>query len=192
MAEREYRPLVRNFLRPFISRYSVWLGRDHLLSVESKGFHERYRRFYFRDIQLFAIRGTSRRATINWILAGALLLFLLLTVGSFRSGGRFLEVITLIADVIVATPLLINNILGPSCDVYIRTAVQEVRVPALGRLRSARKTLDVIRPLIESAQGTMTSVEMTGRLGALQSAKTPVPQSQPEGAVEQRLDQIES
>src|SRR5262245_58789248 len=90
MAEREYRPLVRNFLRRFVSRYSVWLGRDHLLSVESKGFHERYRRFYFRDIQFFAIRGTSRRATINWILAGSLLLLLLLTIASFRSGERFL------------------------------------------------------------------------------------------------------
>ncbi len=192
MAEREYRPLARNLLRPFVSRYSAWLGRDHLLSVESKGFHERYRRFYFRDIQLVAIRGTSRRATLNWILAGSLLLFLLLTIASFRSGGRFLEVITLIADVFIATPLVINNILGPSCDVYVRTAVQEVRVPALGRLRSARKTLNLIRPLIETAQGAMTSIEMMGRLGALQSARTPGPQSPAKDTTEQQLDQIES
>ena len=121
-----------------------------------------------------------------------MLLFLLLTMASFRSGGRVLEAITLIADVFIAIPLLINNILGPTCDVYIRTAVQEVKVPALGRLRRARKTLDLIRPLIEAAQGTMTSIEMMGRLGALQSARTAGPQSPAEVTTEQKLDQIES
>jgi len=191
MAEREYQPLARNRFRPFVSKHSVWLGRDHLLNVESKGFHERYRRFFFRDIQLIAIRGTQRRASLNWILSGVLVLFLLLTVAAFRYGQNFLEVVTVIVDVSLAIPLLINNILGPACDVYFRTAVQEVRVPALGRLRRARKVLERIRPLIVSAQEVMTPLEMMGRLNALQSGTTANVQSPVEPAAEQ-LDQIES
>jgi len=179
-------------LRPFLSRHSVWLGRDHLLSVESKAFHERYRRFYFRDIQLIAIRGTQRRTTLNWILSGSLLLILLLTIAAFRSNVRFLEVVTVIADVSLAIPLLVNNILGSACDVYFRTAVQEVRVPALGRIRRAHKAIDRIRPLIASAQEAMTPLEMLGRLSALQSATTPRAQAPVEPATEQQLDQIES
>jgi len=196
MAEREYQSLAKMRLRPFLSQNSVWIGRDHLLSVDSPGFQERYRRFYFRDIQSIAIRGTNRRSTLNWILSGALLLFLLLTISAFSSTSRFLEVITIIADVSIAIPLLVNNILGTACDVYIRTAVQESRLPALGRIRRARKILDRIRPFIASAQEPIAPMEMIARVNALQSNRTPAPPSAPppsvEAAAAQQMDQIES
>src|SRR4051794_11160105 len=38
---------------------SLWLGPDHLLCIDSSGYTENYKRFYFRDIQALFIRETN-------------------------------------------------------------------------------------------------------------------------------------
>ena len=64
MAEREYKRLTRRGRQTTISSVSsvssnLWLGKDHLLLVESNGYSERYKRFYFKDIQALIIRKTK-------------------------------------------------------------------------------------------------------------------------------------
>ena len=56
MSNKEYRRLTRGRTRPgfavaFGGRCSLWLGRDHLLRIDSSGYTESYRRFFLRDIQ---------------------------------------------------------------------------------------------------------------------------------------------
>src|SRR5882724_2221817 len=40
---------------------SLWLGPDHLLVVEIAGITEKYRRFYFRDIQAVIVEPRDGR-----------------------------------------------------------------------------------------------------------------------------------
>src|SRR5947208_2826726 len=45
----------------------LWLAPDHLLAVETSGYTENYRRFFFRDIQAFTIQRTN-----HWLIYMAL------------------------------------------------------------------------------------------------------------------------
>src|SRR5438093_1602683 len=157
MAEREYIRLTRPRLRrkswfmPAVvsTRSSLWLGKDHLLVIDSTRFAEEYKRFYFRDIQAFTIRKTKRRRRWNFVLALLLLFWLpaAIIVGIDATISSLYGAWLLF----LGAPLLINNILGPSCTVYIRTAVQTEELPSLNRIRRAAKALDRIRPLITAA-----------------------------------------
>ena len=62
MAEKEYQRLTRarlrraGFFTAVATRSSLWLGKDHLLCIDSNGYGEDYKRFYFRDIQTITLR----------------------------------------------------------------------------------------------------------------------------------------
>src|SRR2546430_6947924 len=61
--------------------------------------------------------------------------------------------------------LLISNVaLGPTCACHIRTAVQTERLSAVTRIRTARRLLRRIRPLIEGVQGSLSQQEFALRL----------------------------
>ncbi len=51
----------------------------------------------------------------------------------------------------------INHWKGPSCVCHLQTAVQREKLSPLNRLKSVRKALNLLRPLIERAQGEPTS-----------------------------------
>ena len=65
MAEKEYKKLAGSG-RSFISVNTVWMGRDHLLAVETVGYTEHYRRFYFKDIQAFLVQRNRHRMLATW------------------------------------------------------------------------------------------------------------------------------
>ena len=171
MPEKEYQRLTRDqsrsqFAISFVSRSSLWLGKDHLLCVDTSGYTETYKRFYFRDIQAVIIRATGRRAVWNWIWGVPAIIFLLSLFGSLPYAGAAgpdsnLGEIVFFAFLtsIFAVALLINNLLGRACVCQLRTAVQIEDLPSLNRLRRARKVLGRIRPLITAAQGGQLSPE---------------------------------
>lgn len=136
-------------------RQSLWLAEDHLLSIDSASYSEEYKRFYFRDIQAFLVCPTNRRAIWNGILAALLIMHLLV----FGWMGASVTILAIVA-VILATPLVINNLLGPACRVYLRTAVQVEELPSLGRIGRAHRVLERIRPLIATVQGPLTAEEV--------------------------------
>jgi hypothetical protein len=127
-----------------------------LLSIDSASYSEEYKRFYFRDIQAFFVCPTTRRAIWNGILGSLLIMHLLV----FGWMGASVTILTIIA-VLLAIPLVINNVLGPACRVYLRTAVQVEELPSLGRIERAHRVLNRIRPLIASAQGPLSSDQAT-------------------------------
>jgi len=161
MADRQYQRLTRSHVRSgfsvaFASRCSLWLGADHLLLVDSNGYTETYKRFYFRDIQAFTFNLTNRRLVWNCILGAATGICLLgwsidlLSTPPVTSAG----VITgSIVTAIFAVPLLLNNLLGPTCNCRLKTAVQTEELPPLKRLFRARKVVARLRPLITQAHG---------------------------------------
>ena len=161
MSEFQYQRLTHSGFIAVHSRGSLWLGPDHLLSVESNGYRESYKRFYFRDIQAIVIQHAKRRVIWNAILptplAGGLLgLLALLTAGERNEAAIILCFIFL---GIVLLLLVINNVLGTGCACYLRTAVQIEQLPGLYRVPKARKVLAKIRPLIIAAQGGRLSAE---------------------------------
>ena len=172
MPEKEYQRLTRARSRSVfgavsVSRSSLWLGKDHLLCIDSSGYTETYKRFYFRDIQAITIRTTKRRAILNWVLAipTILVLAMLFTVLSSRSDrdtGLIIVYLTCVS--LFGVPLLINNLLGPTCTCYLRTAVQIEELPSLNRRRRARQMLERLRPFILAVQGGIPPEEIPARL----------------------------
>ena len=161
MAEPEYKRLTRAKLRSrfavaVTSRSSLWLGPDHLLVIDSNGYQETYKRFYFRDIQAVTITMTKRRLVWNWVL-GALTAATLGVWALYFISNRNLDLtlvlIALGTVAAAAVPLLLNNLFGPTCTCHLRTAVQTEQLCPLNRLRRAHKVVNRLRPFIVQAQG---------------------------------------
>src|SRR5262245_28317583 len=142
MAEKEYRRLTgaRQRRNQIFTRSSLWLGADHLLSVDSTGYNEDYKRFYFRDIQAITIAISIRRRLWNWVL-GTLTGLTLIGWGYVVAGNTDVGFIVFnsIITFLTAVPLLWNNLLGPTCNCQLRTAVQTEDLPSLNRVRRVRR-----------------------------------------------------
>jgi hypothetical protein len=135
----------------FLLTYSrLYLAQDHILQVISTGFTESYIRFYFGDIQMISVRKTHLGKITNAVLGAIALIFSTLL---FLPGA---EIAGVILVGLFAIPLAFYAAFGASCVTYIQTAVQRQRLTSLGRLPAARKTLNILLPLIEAAQGTLT------------------------------------
>jgi hypothetical protein len=172
MPEIHYRRLTRARARSTFSvvlhsRVSLWLGPNHLLSVDSSGFSETYKRFYFRDIQAFTIRQTQRRAIWNVILLVPIIGCLTgcLSEISFKPVNNSVVFIWLFFLTVFLVPFLFNNIFGTACVCHLRTAVQIEELPSLCRVRKTRRILAQIRPLILAAQGgELTAAAVSSRM----------------------------
>lgn len=181
MAEREYYRLTRSrqrregFRVAFgVKRASLWMGKDHLLNLRESSYSEEYRRFYFRDIQSITICITMRRT--GWNIALPLLMaasFALLRL--VASNGTSAAIVLPVFGI----PLLINNIRGTSCRVFIRTRVQTEELSSLDRLKKARHVLNRIRPLISAAQGHLTEEELSRRIKETRASAEEAPPFRP-------------
>ena len=159
--EKEYRRLpgvgmgggVGRYFSVLSLRNRLWLGKDHLLAVESQGYSERYRRFYFSDIQAIVCRKIYSDLVINIALgvvaAGSLVGALFALSADAVPFSIFLFVMT----GLLAAIITVNWLIGPACVCHVRTAVQQEELPSLRRIRTARRVLRRIRPFIEQAQG---------------------------------------
>lgn len=173
MPDREYKRLTRSRPRSVYgmaifgivgiiasSRSSLWLGKDHLLCIDTTGYTETYKRFYYRDIQAFFIRKTP-----SWLVLALLL----------GAVGIFFGLIALFGgDPIVAwifgslagvfwLGVLLDLAFGPSSSCHLRTAVQTEELVSLTRVRAARKALRRLEPLIAEAQGQLDPAELPVR-----------------------------
>ncbi|HZJ15599.1 MAG TPA: hypothetical protein VFD27_11140 [Chthoniobacteraceae bacterium] len=145
-----YKPL-RGRGSSVIARTRLWEGPDHLLFVTSWPTGEGYRRFFFRDIQALVIRNTSRRMWVNIIL----FVLAAITVGpilAFSDRGSASLTAAGIVGGFWLLLVLLNSLLGPTCETHIQTAIQTERISSLGRLRTAQKVLARIQPRILAAQ----------------------------------------
>jgi hypothetical protein len=169
VADREYiklTPLRQRGGLAIVSshRSNLWLGKDHLLGVETEGYTESYKRFYFQDIQSITLRKTGR----GWVLAivTGLLTGFFAFVAAAVDPAEAKWVFGIIAGV-CAIPFLLNFLYGPTCACELRTAVQTEEIPSLGRIRRARKVIARLRPLIADAQGRITADEILLRFQEL-------------------------
>jgi hypothetical protein len=139
-------------------RVRLWQGSDHLLFVASSSLGERYKRFYYADIQAIMLRKTSR--WMGWIIT-LLILTGLCGLGGVQISDADGRVTMFVIAGVFFVILAIHASLGPTCRCVIRTAVQTEELPSLKRQRDADKVLARIRPLIESAQRQEVSETQT-------------------------------
>jgi hypothetical protein len=129
-------------------RTKLYLGTDHLLLIEQLILVERYRRFYFRDIQVITAAQSPR-----WIVFGAVWGFLaLISALSFFVHHPVAVALGTFCTALFGFAFVHNLILGPTCIVRLRTAVQTHRVAPLERTRDFRRGMEIIEPLILKAQ----------------------------------------
>jgi hypothetical protein len=177
MMEVKYKRLTRArarsaFAVAFMSRSSLWLGEDHLLCVDSNGYAENYKRFYFRDIQAVIIRKTNRRRIWNLVWGSLFSMCAVVLIdGLFDIQNRSTHSDDVWGFVGWGLPaafflsfLFINSLLGPAVTCQLRTAVQIENLPSLCRVRQTRKILDKLRPLITAAQGQISAEEISERM----------------------------
>lgn len=174
MAESEYTRLTpmrkrAGFAIFTVSRSGLWLGADHLLCVESEGYNETYKRFYFRDIQAIVLRRTHRMLGIA--IATGLITGLFVLIALTAPPAEVKWTFGVLAGV-AAIPFVVNLAYGPTCQCQLRTAVQTEEMPSMGRVRRARKAMERIRPLIAEAQGTVRPEELTERIQQLENPES--------------------
>lgn len=162
MAAKEYIKLTpprrtAGFTIVSVTRSNLWVGKDHLLGVDTEGYTEKYKRFYFRDVQAVTLRRTSRALVIGVVTGAMTALFALLVIAIDDIAGKW---VFGILGGVCAIPFLLNFIYGPTCKCELRTAVQTENVPSMSRVRRARKVLNRIRPLIAEAQGQLAAEEI--------------------------------
>ncbi len=134
---------------PFCDR-SLWQGTDHLLYVESIFFNERYKRFYFNDIQAIVMHRSGVHWVWTFVWCALALLFGL--IAYFVPGTPHVSG-TLLALSLCA--LAANLVLGPSCAVFLQTAVQRQKLATLRRVRTAAKAMNRIKAFAEEKQGRL-------------------------------------
>jgi hypothetical protein len=142
-----------------VARYRVYGAADHLLAVSNYGFSESYKRFYFRDIQAIVVQRTEIATTLTVILSLLTGLAAFFWIVFMISNDRPTAIYVFIVTALFAALLAVNLVLGPTCHCYVKTAVQTERLNAVGRIRTARKFLARVRPLIENAQTTVSRVD---------------------------------
>jgi len=143
-------PRRGGFITVSLSRCSLYLGDDHVLAVESTGFSEDYKRFYFSDIQAIITRKTRRGAF--WSIALALMIACSL-MGALSLEEGSLRIFFSILSGTFLVFLLVNVFRGPTCICHMTTAVQQDQLPSLNRLRVAHKVIEMLQPTIERVQG---------------------------------------
>jgi len=123
-------------------------GPDHLLCVESVFMKESYKRFYYNDIQSIVLQRTGTHLAWSFVWGALALLFGLI---AWLVPGT--PTVSLIFLGVFVMALLANIAMGPTCRVYLQTAVQLQKISALRRERSANKAINRIKALVEEKQG---------------------------------------
>ena len=125
--ENEYQRLPGRSSFFLIIRSKLYLGKDHLLRVNSNGWTENYRRFYFSDIQSVVVSLTKGQWV--WVIVHLIFcaLFILWLLWVENTPGRvILGCIALFFGVKVLT----NVLAGRTCITKIQTRVGTERLPS--------------------------------------------------------------
>ena len=123
-------------------RSRIYQGPDHLLVIQSTGYTEEYKRIFYRDIRFVEIRPNQRRVVLGLVLAALIAAFALLLFVSLAAG------LILMAPFVIA--LVINLVRGPTCDCYVTTGVQTLKIPTPRRRSKVAAFIAFLREKAEA------------------------------------------
>lgn len=152
----EYRRLPGKKRKTIMGRDTAWMGPDHLLIVESTGFSETYKRFYYRDIQAVTILKTRKALIVNSVLFALITGLTVWGIHLYPGHLSPVSVFLWIISGVMGIYLIFNLPQGASCQVWIHTRVQKEKIRSLFGTRVAKKALRRLVPAIEQAQGRLS------------------------------------
>lgn len=143
--------LSRN-LATYFNRNQVLLADDHILDVESSGYMETYRRYYFKHIQ-----GLWVAKNWYWHISTFLLLVAVLGLVAilFSAENDVAIRILLVCTGVFLGIFLYHLMLGPSGRLYVMTAIQTRYLPGIKRKHSAEKAMEILSRRIHHAQANV-------------------------------------
>lgn len=150
----------------FIGNHTLWQGSDHLLQIYSRLGVEDYKRFYFDDIQAIITRKTATGKAQNIVIGALAGLFCFFAAAA---GGGWSLLPAIIATVLLLI-LMVNIFKGPTCETFLRTAVQTEKLHSLNRLKATQPVMDHLRSVIEGRQGRIDQA-VFDQQSAFQSAR---------------------
>lgn len=132
---------------------SLWLAADHLMLVRSTGYQESYSRMELSEVKAIFLTSSDRQVAwgIFWGMLfgpGALIMAIALSSGKT-------PIFSLIFAVAGGAGLIWNHLLGRGCRAYVLTGVQTLEVPALVRMKQARRVVARLEPLVALAQAKL-------------------------------------
>lgn len=169
--KRRYKNL-QGFSFNIFNAPSLWIGPDHLLSVDAVLFQEKYKRFYYSDIQAIVMIRSNRHHL--WTAIWAALALLCGLVVFFSSGAGYVSGTFL---GLFSTALIVNLALGPACKAHIQTAVQIQNLRSFRRMRSAGRAMDRIKVPVEQAQGALDLNALTAPIAGSDATAPPLADS---------------
>src|SRR5215203_3434052 len=109
-----------------MQRCRLWLGPDHLLLVAASAIGERYKRFYFADIQslVFQRKWSFPVTSLLWLPFMVTLAISLSITFAQPLTDRVQQILAVTTVALFIGFLLHVWLLGRGCKCYIRTAVQ--------------------------------------------------------------------
>ena len=144
----------------------LWLGPDHLLKVERSAGSEKYKRFFYRDIQAILIEASSRRYYLNVFGLAVIGLIFLLTLVFSRSATTGLLTAFILSSPFIAG-LIVNLLLGPTSSAQLVTAVGTETLSSLSRMRRGTEALQRIGEEVTKIQGELPSAKLLQHWPAL-------------------------
>jgi len=140
----------RGGLQPLV-RSRLYQGPDHLLVVSSTGYTEDYKRIFYRDIRCIDLR--PNRSQI-WQGIISIIMFLSLVV------IFYLTQLSMLPSLIFSGPFalwfILNLYFGRTCDCYISTPVQTLKLPTPRRVNKVDKFIDFLRAKTAAASPAPT------------------------------------
>ena len=137
-----------------LRRASIWDAGDYLLSISGTTFSERYRRFYYDDIQGIVVQNCPRLGSIGAMLLTAGFCVPVISALLVARGSQLAYIFGAIPVLWLIWLIYVN--LARSCRVFIYTAVSSEELPALFRRRSAAKVIPMVLSKIAERQGDFT------------------------------------
>lgn len=138
-----------------VSVDQLWAGDDHLLFVRSSFAIERYRRFYYRDIEAFIIRPTTTHR--KWMIADAIgiaifggwaaWIFSHHPTDDDLGGAVFLSILA----GLFLIGLIYQVVRGPTCRTFLQMRSGLERIASANRVRSSVKLRARLATLIAAS-----------------------------------------
>ena len=141
-------PTYRKFSKARSALFRVvqlWSAEDHLLLVTAIFAVEKYRRFYFQDIEALIIRRTNTQRT--WLIVTSICLVIFGSLCAWSAVSKFgppsgdapivLAVIAGIIAFVFLLGLIVQLVLGPTCIVHLQMKNGLEKLDNFDRLRPA-------------------------------------------------------
>jgi hypothetical protein len=129
-------------------RSTIYLGDDHLLHAKQIILFEKYRRFYFSEIEAISFSKSNR-----WIWFSVLWGFLLFcSLFWYLGHGTWFYIIGTVFTLVFGSVLVSNFLSGPTYVVNLQTAAQIRRLRPVERENQLIRFQQIVVPMIMQVQ----------------------------------------